>query len=139
MNPFEYPDQVFDLGEFLELNQIHTEILFKEFFYNQLNQEFNDGAQNKVIKNYLINRYTKNNNIEIIQAYNNSQAAYLYLIYEAKYANHFPFTERLRHCSDLGDLTPYDIYSLTIHNIFDKDLCFNDYVAEIEKIIILHP
>ena len=138
MNPFEHPDQVFDLEEFLKMNQIHTEILFKDFFFFQVNQELND-MSDRAIKNYIINRCVKNDDIEIIQAYNNSQAAYLYLISEAKYTNNYPFTRKLKQCTGLGSLTPYDIYSLTIHNIYDMELDVDDHLIEKKKIIILHP
>jgi hypothetical protein len=138
MNPFLKPDQTIDLHEFLARGPQHTEILFKEFFSQQIAEE-RKAQPSMLLKIYRINRYSPSNNVEIIQAYSNSQAAYLFLLYETKYYDSYPFTERLQECIDLGSLTPYDIYLLTIDNIFDKDMTYSDYLTEIDSLVIVHP
>lgn len=137
-NPFEHPDQPFDVGQFLENGAEQTEILFKDFFKKQVGDDIND-SQYSGLKIYSIHRYVPINNIEIIQAYNNTQAAYLYLLYDAKCPSIYPFTTYLSYCVDLGPLTPYDVYLLTVHNIFDKDLLYCDYLVEHDQLIIIRP
>lgn len=139
MNPFEVPDQSFSLEKFLQGNLNKIEYLFKDFFLKQVNEEIDNCNCLTELKTYLINSHSSNNTVEIIYAYTNSQAAYLFLLYETKNPESFPFVERLKECKDLGQLTPYDIYVLTIHNIFDKDIKNNNYLSEIEKVIILNP
>lgn len=157
MNPFNTPDQAFNVGEFLMNDPKKTEILFKSFFQEQVNEDLLDhhilavSQKDKVIeppklKNYLITRYIDTSNhesvpqsVEIIQAYTQSQASYLFLLYESKTVDSFPFTERLHYWLDMGPLTPYDVYLLTIDCVFDKDLYYNDYLTEIEQLAIIRP
>ena len=138
MNPFEKPDQTIDLYEFLDRGPHQTETLFKDFFLQQTTEELKSSSS-PILKIYRINRYIPSNNVEIIQAYSNSQAAYLFLLYETKYYDNYPFTERLQECLDVGSLTPYDIYLLTVDNIFDKDITYNDYLTELENLVMIHP
>jgi len=139
MNPFDTPDQSIDLDEFIDYGPEKTEVAFKDFFRRQVIEELVDGKSPNKFKIYKINRHNQNDDTEIIQAYNNSQAAYLFLLYESKSPDCYPFTERLHHCRDLGELTPYDIYLLVIHSIFDKDIEYNDYLSEVNKLTILRP
>ena len=139
MNPFDFPDQPMDVDEFIENGPEITDSLLKDFFRRQVAEEIIDGKISNNLKIYKINRCHQDDNVEIIQAYNNSQAAYLFLLYEAKLPDSYPFTERLQHCRDLGPLTPYDIYLLIIHTILDKDIDYNDYLTEVSKLIILRP
>jgi hypothetical protein len=139
INPFDYPDQVMNIDDFLGTGQENTENLFKEFFRKQVSEDIIDGKISNSLKIYKINRCHPDSNVEIIQAYNNSQAAYLFLLYETQSPECYPFTDRLQHCRDLGPLTPYDVYLLVVHTILDKDIEHNDYLTEINQLIILCP
>lgn len=163
MNPFNTPDQVFNVRDFLTNDPKKIEILFKGFFQEQVNCDLLDNhilsirQKDKVmtppkLKNYLITRYISSltidspneehmpsPSVEVIQAYTQSQASYLFLLYETKTPDCFPFAERLHHWVDMGPLTPYDVYSLTIDSIFDQDLCYNDYLTEVDQFTIIRP
>ncbi len=163
MNPFSTPDQAFNVGEFLTNDPKKVEILFKGFFQEQVNEDLLDNhilaisQKDKCImppklKNYLVTRYVSSftidlatgeqmpsPSVELIQAYTQSQASYLFLLYESKTPDCFPFAERLHYWVDMGPLTPYDVYLLTIDSIFDKDLHYNDYLTEVDQLTIIRP
>ncbi len=139
MNPFDHPEIAVDIIEIIENCHGNIEIFFKEFFYKQIMEEINKKKSINNLKIYKVNRYQNCKNIEIIQAYTNAHAAYLFLLYETKLSNCYPFIEKLRCCQGLGLLTPYDIYLLVIHNIFDDDIEFNDYLEKADQLIILCP
>ena len=148
-NPFKAPDQSFDLVDFLDTDINQTEIMFKNFFSEQVNNDlidhYNDNETDSPpqLKNYLIHRYSTSSPLpqplELIQAYIQSQAAYLFLLNEVQLPDCFPFTERLRYWLDMSPLTPYDLYVLTVDTIFDSDLPFNDYVTEVSDFCFIRP
>jgi hypothetical protein len=139
MNPFDHPDQAIDVDEFIASGVHKTEISFKDFFRRQVAEEIIDGKISNNLKIYQIIRCNQGEDVEIIQAYNDAQAAYLFLLYETKLPDSYPFTERLQHCRDLGFLTPYDMYLLVIHTIMDQEIEYNDYLKKVSKLTILCP
>ncbi len=159
MNPFNTPDEPFDLTDFLQNDPIKVDILFKNFFQQQVEDEIsNDLVLNYLrqkrdkmivpiqLKNYHVKRQDLNVNpnyqklnVEIIQALCLPQAVYLFLLHENKSSESYPFYEALMLWEDMGPLTPYDLYSLVISSLFDKDISFNDYLVEIDKIDIIKP
>ena len=153
INPFSNPSESFDVNqlkrEFQNSSNLSMSIekFVKDFFYQQVIEDISDNRKSTDLQIYKINRVNDTSNkVEIIQAYTKSQAVYLYLLYQTKDKHSHPFTDCLDWCLDLGsnfEVTPYDIYSMTIQEIFGKELLYNDdtsdYLSEVGQLIILRP
>ena len=140
LNPFDYPDQPFDVSQWLdpEVNPLHDwermETQVRAFFRQQVAQE-----PTYKLKVYRIIQPYPKTELELIHAYNQSQASYLYLLYQSRCPNQYPFMDQLSQCCDLGPLTPYDIYVLSVHNIFASEDDQHPYLVEYEQVILLYP
>lgn len=141
-NPFDTPHESFDVTEFFSRGPNKIENTIREFFCRIVNEELNSLPKNSKLKVYQINRFPTNKNnqkIEIIQAYCQAQATYLYLLHETKSSDSYPFTEHLEYCTNMELLTPYDVYNLMIHCAFDTESSNNEYLSEINQFILLYP
>src|SRR5437588_824203 len=97
MNPFADPGHTFDVNLYLnegpEADVIEQQ--FHEFFKQQVSEDLLDGAGASQLKIYLVHREYQSKDIEVVQACLDSQAANLFLLYETKFPDSYPFTERL--------------------------------------------